>query len=233
MTGRSLKGLCKHSEEKLDILSVVIKDIVEKNEFLAVSCWKCKYIKLINIEDPSKKPILAYEGDGVGPMWKGDEDIICTASNQKLLILGCRATQFELQRTIPVDLDNQPVQLHYIPKSDIFLLSSLLVEWGVSGAGDIIWQKSGMIDKKEFNPRGMVLVPELNSFLVADHPNQRLLVISIQDGDILQTLPVESLWIQNLHLIDDKLLIHHDSSSTVKLSYYSVSSLQWEFFLKP
>ena len=178
----------------------------------------------MNMNDPSKKPILAYKGDGVGVMCRGKGNTIYTASYHKVLVVKYENIEFTVKRTISVKLDFQPTHMCHIPSSDVLILNSTPSMEGqlcaLSIEGEVLWKISQTGVKRL---TGMVYVPDLDRLLVAERANQRILVISPNNGRIAETLPFYCTWIQNLHLIDDRLLVQ-SGYSHVRLSYYAVSS---------
>ena len=88
--------------------------------------------------------------------------------------------------------------------------------------GEIVWNKSKeVIDKKEWRPNGLAFLHSQDLLLAGDMYKKRILILSPNMGNILQTIPLqeETKDINDLYLVNDKLLVHDHN----KLSFYSVS----------
>ena len=87
-----------------------------------------------------------------------------------------------------------------------------------------MWDKSDqVVAGDEWNPSGLAFLCDHDLLLVGDMIEKRILILSPTTGDILQTVPLqqETGRIRDLHLINDRLLVHQFN----KLSHYSVSCL--------
>ena len=176
---------CKHNLNNY-VLPISIQGI----EYLTVSCDVCCNIRLINLQDSSQEPIIAYSGDGtkeVGPMCLGSNGIIYTRVNVggKISILDCRTTQFKLKARLPVIGGMQAWHICYIDKADLIVVSSWHRNsiYAISSKGEIVWKRSGIVDNRKISPRGMLYIAGEDILVVGDYGNNRLLLLSGNNGN--------------------------------------------------
>ena len=90
--------------------------------------------------------------------------------------------------------------------------------------GQIMWDKSDqVVAGDECNPSGMAFLCNHDLLLVRDMIEKRILILSPTTGDILQTVPLqqETGRIHDLHLINDRLLVHQFNKTLALLSKLS------------
>ena len=226
--GREARRVCKHAIDAKTRYSLLPISIMG-TEYMAVSCHMCDMIRLINPQDPSQEPVVAYKGNrgDVGPMCLGPTGTLCVVGMYRswVSLLDCTSTKFSLKRRLYEIEDLWTENMCYIDVHDFIVLNS---KYNVRicavriSDGHIVWDKSKeVVDGKEWFPKGLAFLRHHHLFLVGDRFEKRILILSPTMGDILQTVPLQqkTQWISDLHLINDKLLVHHLN----KLSYYSVS----------
>ena len=224
-TGRTIDGLCAHKSDDINMLSLIIS----AKEYLAVSCCKCYKIHLIDIKDRNQPPKLAYQEDRqVGAMCKGPGDTIYTASYDKLSLLNCERTTFKRKHTVDIPRCANSIHMCYVPSSDTIVLGSWFEGqlFALTSKGEVKWEISVHINNYKCALTGLVYISKLDSVLVADCYNRRILAASIERGEVIQTINVGYDIIDDLDLMGDKLLVQHRDSevlSPVQLSYYTVS----------
>ena len=204
--------------------------IISAKEYLAVSCCRCYKIHLIDIKDRNQPPNLAYQEDRqVGAMCKGPGDTIYTASYDKLSLLNCENEQpLSVKHTVDIPRCADSIHMCYVPSSDTIVLGSWFEGqlFALTSKGEIKWKISGHINSLKCALTGLVYISKLDSVLVADCYNRRILAASVERGEVIQTINGGCDIIDDLDLMGDKLLVQHRDSevlSPVQLSYYTVS----------
>ena len=228
-TGRELHRLCERYHY-INLLSAVIN----KTEYLAVSCWQCSKIWMINLEHQNEQPVVAYTGidKEVGPICLSQTGTIYTVSylSGKVSVLDCTRTKLTLKNRLPEIEEMKATHICYIATSDFLVLSSYQDHriCAVSSSGSIVWDIFGEIDNKKCSPSGMVYLSEEDLLLVGDRHTKRILVLSGTNGSWIQTLhpEKENFDVDDLHLINNELRVRYSPGlcSEVKLSHYLVSS---------
>ena len=218
--------LCEH-----DMSNFVLPITIDKTEYLAVSCQVCSSIRLIDLQDTSREPIMAYIGvyGEIGPMCHGQNGTMYTMEilGSKISILDCSTTEFKLKAMVYNAENMDAWHMTYISTSDLIVQSS----WdnssicAMSSHGQMVWKISGILDNKKISPRGLLQIPGKDLLLVGDYGNNRLLLLSGSTGQWLQTLHMQEMWsIDELHAAENRIVVHHRSVlACVKLSYYTVS----------
>ena len=213
------RTICEHYQ-----CSSLLVVIIGNTEYIAVSCIECDMISLVNAQNLSQEPVVAYRGkDGeVGPMCLGSTGTLYVVGrfNGKVSLLDCTSTKFTLKRKLCVLNDLSIGHICHMEDHDLIVLSSYSYD-GVaavsSSDGQIVWFKSHVVS----NPMGLAFLCDRDLLLVGDGTNERIQILSPNTGNVLQTVPLlqKTWWINDLHLINNKLLVHHGH----KLFYYSVS----------
>ena len=222
------QSICEHDKELVRPYKL-LPIIIGSTEYIAVSCRKCKMISLINPEDV--EPIMAYTGTRgeAGPMSLGLPGKLCMVGrvSGKVSLLDCTTTKFSLNRRLCEIDDLWSDSICYIECYDLIVLTSWYKKRICamrSSDGQIVWDKSTQVVKdEEWKPYGLSILHDSDLLLVGDRYKARIMILSPGTGDILQTVPLpqETVCINELHLINDKLLVHYHG----KLSNYSVSHL--------
>ena len=194
-TRKPIESLCSHYKPNSPYLkSVTIND----KEYLAVSCSKCRNIRLINLQH-NNRVINAYSGD-VGPMCHGKPGTLYTCSITTLSLLNCTRTEFTLLQKVNTPVSVVVESIEYIIDSDriavigrsAFNESTICV---LSASGEVIWSK------KYPELRAAAYLPMENVLLLCHEGDVSFLVMSCQvkieviscaTGGVLQNLALET-----------------------------------------
>ena len=226
-TGREAQRVCEHATAELNPYSL-LQIMVSCTRYIAVACWMCGMIRLINAQDPSQEPIVAYKGTKVevGLMCLGPTGTLCSMDrfSGKVYLLDCTSTKFILKRKLSEISNLLADDICYNEDHDLVILCSWIYKRICAvriSDGHIVWDKSKqVVNGKEWHPNCLAYLHDQDLLLVGDQYGERILVLSPNTGNILQTLSPEKVTerINDLHLINDKLVVHHGN----KLSFYSV-----------
>ena len=232
ITGHDPRSLCQHGvdfKNPYNILSIIIGN----TEYIAVSCSECKIICLTNPDDLRQNPVVVYREthEAIGRMCLGPTGTLCALSKTtgRVSLLDCTSTKFSLKKRLckienmwPDDICfSEDHDICYIEHHDLIVLS---VWTGNricavrSSDGQTVWNIVG-----KCRSHGLVILPDPGLLLVEVKYSNNIMILSPNTGDILQTipLPVATRYIYDLHLLNNKLLVHHEEG----LSCCSVSAI--------
>ena len=227
-TGIALVATCRHYYD-MYLLAIAI----DKDDVLVVSCVNCNDIKLKNVTQQDKKPIVAYRGgeDLVNAMCLGPKGSLFIAHrvNGEVLELSCNRTSFKLKNSFAPVVPRCAVNINnicYAASADLIVLSSMYNRrvCAFSRKGQLIWDRCITLN---FNPEGIVYLPDSDLLLIGDLYNREITVLSVKAGDRLNTFdldPTEVMSINHLHVDENQLVIRYQSvRGEVKMAWYSVS----------
>ncbi len=173
----------------------VLSVMVEGQELLAVSCGKCGYIKLVNMETGESS--VAYQSQqGPRQMCEGDPGKLWVYLYKDHLVkeLSCTNKVFsETGVAVPVE----SCSMCYLPAPHNALVVSpdehRKPVKAFSREGELLWETLQQFDGKDIIPYGITFSSTHQLLLLADWGNSRILVLSPRDGSILKsfTLPEE------------------------------------------
>ena len=213
-------ALCCHQVDDLLCLQVT------GYEYLAIACWDCKHIKLINMAQ-SEKSIVAFMGEKVKKMCKGKNNRIFVSvisSEGRVLELDCSTKSFEVVRAISFDIDIKG--LCYLPKHDF------IVACGRRGDRSIIRAKPGndkekeeVVEDENIDARSMIFLPRQNRLLVANGEKGHILVLTESLKQIeIKNLPVANIGeIRGMILSHGQIVMRHGLGNTNKIAYIQVN----------
>ena len=156
----SINRLCNHDEYiYLQYLRIA------RDDYIAVSCWECSLIRLIDLSG-NRETIVAYKGD-VGPMCPGSEGVLYTVDEANAIqVLDCTKAEFTLLRSLGELSELGVCPITYVSTSELIVLSS--EDQGricsVSNKGSMAWQV------KDCYPSVTVYLPEYDLLLAAENP---------------------------------------------------------------
>ncbi len=202
---RQLGRTCKH-EYPDDLLGLLL----EKQEYLAVSCRECKDIKLINLL--TSKISVAFHSDmSCDTMCVGKPDRIWVWcwGDYTVKELNCTTTTFaETGRKI---ISRNPCwSLCYLsaPHRAVALTHFHSIEAVSYETGEQLWQLS-KIDGKMVEPHGVAFSTEEQVILLADGFHRTIVLLDPGTGSAMQMfdLPMSSPW--NVLWGQNHLFLHH------------------------
>ena len=223
-----VKGLCEHDYPKL--LPVTINN----KELLAVSCWDCEMIRLLDVE--TRDVTVAFHDSRFRPtrMSHGEGDVMYVVHGVKGAVQVLELHTAQVPFTGPVRTIQSGMERYYsmcyIPSPHRLIVLSLNKEptliLAVSAeTEEKVWEVKGEVDGVECEPHGMLFSPQHQVLLVADGVNNRVLVLHPGDGSHLQTIQLDRemdvIWELCLH--QNKLVVHHHDGRKHKVSYFSIN----------
>ena len=218
---------------------------IEGHEYLARSCTYCSDIQLINLK--SCEIVSAFCMEKVGCMVRGENNRLYVSKKETNQIweLDCSKTKFRKLRTILTGIRCEFGScLCYVPSPH-----RMLISWGspthtdpVSltnrkvikviqaiscDSGNAVWTLEGKINGKELWPKDMLFLPDHDVILVADGRQSGILVLTVNEGLHIQTIPLPETVqdISYLVLYAGQIIIKHgdiNKDNDNKLSYFSV-----------
>ena len=218
---KTIKNKCIHC------LTSLLGFMINKQELLAVFCFLCKKIHLLNIE--TEQMMEAYSGEEVYCMCHGREGRVFVSiwDNDKVMELDCSTSRFTNKNTVHIGLD-VCWGLCYLPlPHDCLVLSG----HKFNGLGEVkavscldssvMWRVQGKVEGKNIDPRGLLLFR--GSVLVADGWNKRIFVVDPNNGSCIKTIQtpgVGYLWF--LSLCDTQIIMVHFADDKCKISFFNV-----------
>ena len=179
---REIKRPCRHPVYLMGMQ-------VAGREYLALSCWTCRDIKLMNLNKQKKSRtfiqydmITAFKGETMGHMCQGEADrLFVQIIVDAVLELDTSAAAFTKVRRISTGWIHS---LCYVPD-----LHQLLVVSDVSGICAVSCDNNtGVWRIKDFNHSHVLYVPSHDAVLVAHSPYIRIIVLDSGSGSDIQTL---------------------------------------------
>ena len=231
----TVRPSCKH-ERDVKLLGITVSG----GDFLAVSCRKCRDIKLMNLNKQQitretrksflgfineQKPeiIAAFSGQYVYGMYEGQNNRLFVQSIiGQVLELDISSTKFTQLRTIKIGTHQN---MCYVPlHHDMICAASRGEVRAISCSdGSSKWVVKDAIEFKQINP-GVLLYSTLrNLLLISDSTNDRILVLDPSNGTYLVTIEVRDMGtIFDMCLHNDQIAMIHGSADNFNLSYFSV-----------
>ena len=229
---REMKGLCKKEHEDWTKFQALC---VSSKELLAVSCWFCRTIRLLDVK--SEEVTIAFHDPQYFPadIRAGEEDmayVMHDVGSEDFLVLELNTAH------VPFTGPNKTIQqsdmetglaasfhMCFIPSPHQLLamtgrdmIRAVSVETGRK-----VWQVNEKVDGRICVTRGMIFSSENQVLLVADCYSRRVLILHPRDGAHLQTISVDKLgYISEPCLHQNQLFMYHHSRNTLKISVFSV-----------
>ena len=204
---KTIKAPCGHDDTGLFGL------VINQEELLAVSCYWCKKIRLLNLE--TEQVTEAYSDEKVECMSHGMEGrVFVESSGDKVIELDYSSSRFIHKNTIQIGLA-ACTALCYLSTHDYVVVSGVKSHgdpgeiWAISCEdGEVVWRVQGKVEGKKINPWGLLLFG--GAVLVADYCNNRILVLDPSHGSCIKTIqPPGFRYIYNLGLYNTQIVMLH------------------------
>ena len=225
-TGNALRTTCDHNYD-ISLLSLRIGAL----NYLAVSCRTCGNIRLKNLDHLFEDPTEAFSQDRMaGPMCAGHNGILCMAcrGDGEILILDYTKVPFVCKERISLYTPTDPNQICFVPLHDIFVLGSTVDRklCAVTRNGHKFWEIDAVQNQENFNPEGLVYLPNHDFLLVGDLEARRIYILTSKYGQCINVLSADKEVenVQGLHLGDNHVIARcRTTTGCVKLYFYKVS----------
>ena len=230
-------SLCQHGstlQNPISLLHVAVND----HEVLAIACYECKNIKLVDLRRKSlfsflwaRKTKVVYEGV-VYRMCQGESNRIFVKTDCDNVLELDTSDQgksndwkvFSQVTKIKIGFDIVLGMCYASTPKRLLIFSSPMRIWAVScKTNNIMWQVEGKIFGKKICPHGLLFLQECNLVLVSDANNSRILVLDPKDGTCLRALGLTGMgYIAHLCLLGNQVVILH---YVMNRSKYNISYL--------
>ncbi len=205
-------------------------------ELLAVACFQCEDIKLVNPSTGAATVIFKQEEYTPYKICLGDPDRVWVYSWRKpnpIFELNCGPNSFSVvpHKNPLFTRSKWPNGLCFVPapnRAVVICDDDVNVIQAVSCdvKDKVIWEVKDEVGGKVCKPYGLLYSPKHQVLFVADGRNKRVLVLDPKDGSLLQIITLDVGWIRGLPLVKDQIVMRsYDlDEDTYKLSYFNVSS---------
>ncbi len=214
---KQLPGLCQHGV--WDMVPVTTGN----QELLAVSCWDCKVIRLLNLEtgesstafrDPWYTPQFLCEGE------EGQMFVRCWGN--KILQLNCSSQTFDVVKSVKLEKSCSAYgcSIRHVPRHKLVVtVGDREVRGYDSESGKLRWEKP----KASIKTNTIVYSPEHDVVLFLCWKNLSVIyVLNASDGELRQELRlpgVYDVWDMKLH--DGQLVLLHSYGES-EVSFFSL-----------
>ena len=158
-----------------------------------------------------RKHIVAYEGNpgDIGPICHGQKGTLCIAGESSVSLFDCNESKFTLKRRLSVMDDLAPSNICYLEDHDFIVISSTNSNRLCalrSSDGQIVWNKT----METWCPNTLIFLQNQGVLLVGDKSGGNVSAVSPSTGDVLQKFKLQdgAETIKDLHIVDNKLLVH-------------------------
>ena len=225
---KQIQHPCKHSYVYLLCVQVAGR------EYLALSCVRCRDIKLMVIPKRKKgimlrfgsgssiqcEVITAFSGEEVERMCQGEENRMFVLSSGGVLELDTSSTTFTKVKIMNIGYSSYYIGLCYMPDPHRLLVVSDGNEVRAVSCDDntVVWKVK---KDDDLNPGPSLCIPGHNAILVADWPKNRVVVLNPGTGLRIQTitLPNNVYKIRGMCLFN--VIIVESEGNGRRISYFS------------
>ncbi len=224
---RKLIRYCEH--EGLHILGLMVGG----GERLAISCQKCRVIRLFNKE--TNKASTAFRDEKYcfpARLCRGDPGRVYVMHNVEgpspVVELNVSTEDFTVVKATQSGVETY-YSMCYVPAPHNLIVFTdnpgKRIRAVSMAAGERVWEEKGWVDGEDLNPHDVLYNALYDALFVADGRNKRLLVLNPGDGTLRLSVPlvehVGVMWGLCIH--GNQLLVHHGfSNTTEKVSYFSL-----------
>ena len=194
-------SLCQHGNTLQNPISLLAVE-VNGHEFLAVACYECKNVKLVDFKRKSLLSFLWPRQTRV--VYEGVVYRMCQGESKRIFV------KIDRDNVLELDISNQGksndwevfTQVNKIkigfdivlgmcyvssPNKRLLIFSAPMRIWAVScDKNNILWQAEGKIFGKNICPHSLLFLSESNLVLASDGNNSRVLVLDPKDGSCLR-----------------------------------------------
>ena len=215
LTEKQIEPSCTHSVLYLLFVQV------EGHEYLALSCYCCKYIKLVNLNKQKGgifrwfssgsqiqyEVITAFSGEKVYRMCHGEENrLFVESSGDVILELDTSTTTFKILRTINIGWGRG---LCYVPDPHRLMVIILKNEVRAVSCDDknIVWRRNLFCNS-------LLYVPSHDVILVTDRSENKSVCLYLATGLQMQSILLPP-YVGTLHhvcLFNDQVIVAIDGS---------------------
>ena len=217
---------CDH--DHWDIIPVMIKN----KERLLVSCYECQIIWFCDTARGKFSVALKKKGLYPGAMCKAEGDHVYIVNQKErideVLKAKCTSTGLIVDKikTIHPKMEGI-VFMAYLPDNKCIVLSCWkdnLVKAFHCGTGEQVWEVRLMsVEYVDWEPYGLLYLPEHKSLLVCDKSDDGLLVVNPSDGSILQTISLPDVPMPtSLSMHEGNIVLYHDLNGSAKISVVAI-----------
>ncbi len=209
-----LKQLLRLCEDHANHMSPVTTG---NQELLAVSCWLCEVIRLLNLEtgecstafrDPRYKPYEICEGE------EGQMFVSCR-DDWVILLLECCSQNFNVVTSF--NLNSESDRIQYVPQHKLVVSVSGETVWGHDcGSGKLQWKRTfGYVHQVGYSLE--------HDAVFLCHRSGKVMELNASDGELRQELrlPGEVDWVWGMRLHDGQLVVLYGYPE-LKVSFFSL-----------
>ena len=216
---------CRH-EDYISILPIMI----EHNERLLVSCWRCNTIWFYDLHTENFSEALKEEGFHPGMMCKAEGDYVYIVNNVAsvpILKAKCTPTELSLDKSKTIYSRTETISsICYLP----FVKCVAISRWRENVVKAIhcdtdeqVWEVKGKVAGVQWDPHGLFYSPEHQALPVCDAENGWLVVLKPSDGSVLQVIPLPGLERPfHLSLYQGNLIVHNGFSNREQINVFSI-----------
>ena len=216
---KQIKAPCEHA---VCLLGLEISG----QEFLAISCYDCKNIRLMNLT--SGKIRVAFRGKEVDYMAEGEggKVYVKILGEAKVLELDLVSSTFVEGKSFDIGIKDVD-DLHYVPSPHRLIVvshkSNKLVQAISVDTSKKVWNFDQKVDDEEIEPYGLLFIPEHDVILVAD--DKRIHILRSANGEHLQTVDQFDLGtIYKPLLCKNTIAILSNIDDLGRMSYFTINA---------
>ena len=167
---------------------------MQNQEYLAVGCFMCKNIKLLNLK--TEKVTKAFSSiNPIENMCHGDQGRLLVLCGRNIMELDSSNVKFKTIQTIPLNIEIC-CGLSYVPSPYNLIFAADRLCHKVQAISLRSKKLQWMVDKIEgtdIDPYGCMYFPRHNTILVCDLWKKRIVALNPADGSHMTTIPVTGM----------------------------------------
>ena len=233
LSAKKIPDVCGHTD--LRILPLEISD----DSYVAISCWECKTVTLMNIVTGKTTTAFSYSRFNVfstkccpSNMCLGSIGILYAFSKQDpnpVMEIDCSTITFAgPMKTLQTGLRGcsgmcfvpNPIKAVVVSNAPEKIIRAISVE-----RDEILWEVKGEVDGVICLPKGMLFYGQRRVIVVCDGSTERIIVLDPIHGSHLQTIPLPKMGtILDLGMLEDRLIVLHQGyDQKYKISDFKLS----------
>ncbi len=219
-----IPGPCQHGNS-VNLVNVELGN----QEQLVLGCTECKVIRLMDLQTGTTRQVFQNHNFRPGAMCLGTKGQIFVVNDvfgaKQILQLDCSADPFQVTQTIQSGV-GRCHSVCYISKRRLLVLtkwSDSLIRAVSCDSSKLVWTTDKSVDSQRIKPHDAAYCPRQDLLYVADGGNSRILVLNPADGSKIQVvyLNEEVGFVDQLGLVGDELVLHHQECDEEKISFFS------------